>query len=87
MRIITCAILATVVILVILMAGILVDHIMSDQPSVADCHACDHVCHECHHSPHIIARGFYCQECAACEAGCSGEEREGRKGEGEESCD
>ena len=35
------------------------------------CAKCEHVCHECHHSPHIIARGFYCQECAACITGCS----------------
>ena len=37
------------------------------------CPKCQHVCHECHHSPHIIARGFYCQACAACETGCSSE--------------
>ena len=50
-----------------------VDHAACEPRAVAStCPKCDHVCHECHHSPHIIARGFYCQECAACETGCSG---------------
>ena len=38
------------------------------------CEKCHHLCLDCHCGSHIIDRGVKCQEYAACEAGCSGEQ-------------
>jgi len=50
------------------------------------CDKCHHLCLECKCGSHIIDRGPKCQEFAACEAGCSGEELEGSDG-AEIDCD
>ena len=41
------------------------------------CSKCHHLCLECKCGSHIIDRGVKCQEFAACEAGCSGDEEPG----------